>query len=70
MRKATTKRAVAGELGGSGSIVSDRNPCPHAAESECRSDWRHIAGTETALCGFCYQILSRATLARILASAP
>lgn len=45
--------------------LADSDSCPHAAE--CRIHWRHIAQTETAECAHCYQILSRATLARILA---
>lgn len=47
------------------SIAASPYPCPYAAE--CRRHWTHIANTETAACGHCYQVLTRGDLIRVFA---
>lgn len=42
--------------------------CPYA--NACAIRWHSLPGTETAECSFCYQVLDRADLYRIMAGPP
>ena len=51
-----------------GTTIASPDPCPYA--SECRRQWTYLSGTETAECGFCYQVLNRVDMLRIFAGTP
>lgn len=44
--------------------ISDNGFCPYSLNC---NKWTHDYESETASCAFCYQVFSRADLARILA---